>query len=87
MRGPLNILKESWEASTKSDESVLSCGLAVHEKLAKMSELVLGPNDSKNSSMIVMPSSFLAQWQGPYLYQVDMLSLYIYYIYNSLQNS
>ena len=38
MRGLLDILKESWEASTKSDES---------EKLAKMSELVLGPNDSK----------------------------------------
>ena len=40
VRGPLDILKESWEASTKSEESVVSYVLAVQEKLAKMSELV-----------------------------------------------
>ena len=40
-------MKESWEASTKSDESLVSYVLAVLEKLVKMSELVLGPNDSK----------------------------------------
>ena len=40
VRGPLDILKESWEASTKSDESVVSYVLAVQEKLAKMSKLV-----------------------------------------------
>ena len=47
MRGPLDIMKESWEASTKSDESLVSYVLAVLEKLVKMSELVLVPNDSK----------------------------------------
>ena len=40
VRGPLDILKESWEASTKSDESVVSYVLPVQEKLAKMSKLV-----------------------------------------------
>ena len=57
MRGPLDNMKESWEASTKSDESLVSYVLAVPEKLVKMSELVLGPNDSKNGGMIVMPGS------------------------------
>ena len=39
VRGPLDILKESWEASTKSTESVVSYVLAIQEKLADMSEL------------------------------------------------
>ena len=40
MRGPLDILKESWEASEKSDESIVSYVLSTCEKLLKMSELV-----------------------------------------------
>ena len=40
VRGPLDILKESWEANQKSDESVISYVLSTREKLLKMSELV-----------------------------------------------
>jgi hypothetical protein len=39
VRGPLDILKESWEASTKSNESVVSYVLTIQERLARMSEL------------------------------------------------
>ena len=37
--GPLDILKESWEASNKSNESVVSYVLSMQEKLQKMTEL------------------------------------------------
>ena len=37
VRGPLDILKTSWEASKKSDENVVSYVLAVQERLATMS--------------------------------------------------
>ena len=41
MRGPLDILKETWEAPSQgSDESIVSYVLSVQEKLAKMTELV-----------------------------------------------
>ena len=40
VRGPLDILKESWEASQKSDKSIVSYVLSTHEKILKMSELV-----------------------------------------------
>ena len=40
VRGPLDVLKESWEASKKSDESVVSYVLATQEKLRNMAELV-----------------------------------------------
>ena len=40
MRGPLDILRESWEASRRSSESVVSHVLMMREKLAQMSELV-----------------------------------------------
>ena len=40
VRGPLDVLKEEWEASKKSDESVLSHILLVRERLEEMSELV-----------------------------------------------
>ena len=36
MRGPLDILKESWEASKRSSESIVSYVLSIQEKLAKM---------------------------------------------------
>ncbi len=38
--GPLDILKESWEASKKSSESVISYVLSTQEKLKGMAELV-----------------------------------------------
>ena len=40
VRGPLNVLKEEWEASKMSDENVLSHILSVRERLEEMSELV-----------------------------------------------
>ena len=40
VRGPLDILRESWEARQKSDESVVSYVLAVRERLARMTKLV-----------------------------------------------
>ena len=39
VRGPLDILRESWEAGEKSDESIVSHILSVQEKLTKMTEL------------------------------------------------
>ena len=40
MRGPLDVLKESWEASKKSDESVVSYVLSTQKKLQNMAELI-----------------------------------------------
>ena len=40
VRGPLDILKESWEASKKSEESIVSYVLTTQGKLRKMAELV-----------------------------------------------
>ena len=40
VRGPLDILKETWKASKRSGESVVSYVLTVQQKLSKMSELV-----------------------------------------------
>ena len=39
VRGPLDILKEMWEASNRSNESVVSYVLTIQERLARMSEL------------------------------------------------
>ena len=39
VRGPLDILRESWEASTKSSESVVSYVLSIQERLDKLQEL------------------------------------------------
>ena len=39
VRGPLDILKESWQASKQSSENVVSYVLTIQERLAKMSEL------------------------------------------------
>ena len=39
VRGPLDILKETWEAEPRSTESVVSYVLAVQERLGKMAEL------------------------------------------------
>ena len=39
VRGPLDILKETWEASKRSSESVVSYVFTIQERLAKMSEL------------------------------------------------
>ena len=40
VRGPLDIVKERWEGSKKSTESVLSYIMTVQEELSKMTELV-----------------------------------------------
>ena len=39
VRGPLDILRESWEAEKKSDESVVSHILSIRENIQKMSEI------------------------------------------------
>ena len=39
VRGPLDVLKETWEADSHSSESVVSYVLSVQERLAKMSAL------------------------------------------------
>ena len=39
VQGPLDIIKESWEADKRSNESVVSHVLTVQERLSKMSEL------------------------------------------------
>ena len=40
VRGPLVILRETWEASTKSSESIVSYVLMMREKLSRMTQLV-----------------------------------------------
>ena len=40
VRGPLDILKETWEADHRSTESVVSHVLAMRDKLASMTQLV-----------------------------------------------
>ena len=40
VRGPLDILKESWESSPRSPESVVSHVLSMQERLTKLQELV-----------------------------------------------
>ena len=40
VRGPLDVLKESWEASTKSPESVVSYVFTVQERLARLRDIV-----------------------------------------------
>ena len=40
MRGPLDVLREEWDASKKSDESILSHILLVRKRLEEISELV-----------------------------------------------
>lgn len=40
VRGPLDVLKESWEASQKSNDNIVSYILSTQEKLRTMTELV-----------------------------------------------
>ncbi len=40
MRGPLDVLRETWEADRRSTVSVVSHVQAMHDKLASMTELV-----------------------------------------------
>ena len=40
VRGPLDIVREQWEAAVKSDENVISHVLGIREKIARMTELV-----------------------------------------------
>ena len=46
VRGPLDMVKEQWEADEKSNESVVSYILAIQDKLASMADLV-GENMKK----------------------------------------
>ena len=39
VRGPLDILRETWEAGKQSDESVVSYVLSVREKMEKMKDI------------------------------------------------
>ena len=40
MRGPLDVLKETWETSPKSDVSILSHVLIMRDRLETITELV-----------------------------------------------
>ena len=40
VRGPLDVLRESWDVSTKTKESVVSCVLSIRDKLDTMYSLV-----------------------------------------------
>jgi len=40
VRGPLDVLKEAWEGSKRSERSVVSYMLLVRERLSRMTELV-----------------------------------------------
>ena len=40
VRGPLDVLKEEWEAEKRSDESVVSHILAIRERMEEMTEIV-----------------------------------------------
>ena len=40
VRGPLDVLKESWESSTKSSESVVSYVLTIQQRMAKLGDIV-----------------------------------------------
>ena len=40
VRGPLDVFRESWEASTKSSESIVSYVLSMQERLAKLRNIV-----------------------------------------------
>ena len=56
VRGPLDILKESWEASRKSTESVVSYILMIHERLAKLRDIVQeNRRQHRRSGMISTP--------------------------------
>ena len=50
VRGPLDILRESWEAEKRSDESVVSYMLLLREKLEKMSQLARSNLQSAQSA-------------------------------------
>ena len=53
VRGPLDILKETWKASKRSGESVISYVLMVQQKLAMMSELVSLQGSSDDAEKMV----------------------------------
>ena len=40
VRGPLDVLRETWEASTRKTESVVSYVMTIQERLAKLKEIV-----------------------------------------------
>ena len=61
VRRPLDILKEMWEAISRSNESVVSYVLAIQERLARVSELAgetsVELSNSRSGDMIRMPGS------------------------------
>ena len=40
MRGPLDVLRDTWESGTASDENVISYVMSTREKLSQMAEIV-----------------------------------------------
>ena len=40
VQGPLDVLRQAWEANEKSDESVVSHVLSIRDKMEKMTDLV-----------------------------------------------
>ena len=50
VRGPLDVLKEEWEAEKHSDQSVVSHILAIHERMEEMTETVKDNNYEGSSA-------------------------------------
>ena len=73
VRGPLDILKESWKEPKKCSDNVVSYVLAVQQKLASMSGTIgmhtRGEFKPGDLVLVLLPTSagsLTAQWQGPY---------------------
>ena len=64
VRGPLDILRETWESSNKSSESIVSHVINMHEKMDRMTELV--QENLAKTQKEQKQCKLLAQWQGPY---------------------
>ena len=78
VHGPLNVLKEGWEAGKRSSESIVSHVFTLREWLESMSELVkehMGEAQQKqkvwydHTAKVLLRTShnkLLAKWLGPY---------------------
>ncbi|KAL5506277.1 hypothetical protein EMCRGX_G007890 [Ephydatia muelleri] len=88
VRGPLDVIKATWKADERSNESVVSYVLCIQDRLTKMAELVKDNLEKAQETQkkwydLKTLESLLAQWQGPYevvkkinkvIYQVEMLN-------------
>ena len=57
MRGPMDVLRETWEAREDSEESVVSHVLLMQERLAKMTGGSREGSKSAKRDMFTMPAS------------------------------